>query len=195
MRLFSPALVSVSISFLAPLSQCAPPIPPSLALQPGAAPLHVPVCEQQPGGFDLIVCARLLVALKNLPYYQQREIWSEYARGDGHLPAVFSLSDSSRQRQCFLTMDLYEPGVPRTAVERFSLREEQHEFNNIYFECLRAQQKGGFNRIGLLGNVAAWLGPRLDSNNPLLANFKTLSVNGTESDSIRMIDMAPFTDS
>ncbi|KAL8767132.1 MAG: hypothetical protein Q9209_006295 [Squamulea sp. 1 TL-2023] len=194
MRLFSHALLLTSLSILAPLSLCAPPKPPGLALQPGAAPLHVPVCEEQPGGFDLLVCARLLVALKNLPYYQQREIWSEYARGDGHLPAIFSLADRSRQRQCFLTMDLYEPGVPITANERFSLREEQHEFNNIYFECLRAKQRGGFNRIGFLGNVAAFLGPRLDSDSPLLANFKGLSANRNEANSIRTIDLTPFSD-
>ncbi|KAI4284511.1 MAG: hypothetical protein L6R38_001333 [Xanthoria sp. 2 TBL-2021] len=196
MRLFSLALLFASTSILAPLSLCAGPIIPDLSLQPGAAPLHVPICEPQAGRFDLYVCARLLSALKNLPYYQQRQIWSEYTRGEGHLPAVFSLSDRSRQRQCFLTMDLYEPGVPLTAKETFSLREEQHEFNNIYFECLKAKGLGGFNRIGFLGNIAAFLGPRVDLDNPLLANFRSLSANnGTGINKVSIVDVTDLADS
>ncbi|KAL8735567.1 MAG: hypothetical protein Q9166_000736 [cf. Caloplaca sp. 2 TL-2023] len=195
MRLLYPALLFLGTTVFAPLSLCAPANPPNPALQPGAAPIHVPVCLNQPGGFDLYVCARLLTSLKNLPYYRQREIWAEYVAGDGHLPAVFSLSDTSRRRQCFLTMDLYEPGIPVTAKEVFSLQEEQQDFNNIYFECLRPKRSGGFNRIGYLGNVAAFLGPRLNMDNPLLAHFKTMSANGTDANDVRHIDLTPLADS
>lgn len=91
-------------------------------------------------------------------------------------------------------MDLYEPGVPVTATERFSLQEEQTDLNNIYFECLRAKGVGGFNRIGFLGNVAALLGPRLDSKSPWLAHFKGMAANGTDSDTVHTIDLTPFAD-
>ena len=200
MRFFSPTLLFAGISILSPLSLCAPPVVENAALQSRAdplraAPLHVPVCEPQPGRFDLFVCARLLATLKNLPYYQQREIWSFYARGEGHLPAVFSLSDRSGQRQCFLTLDLYEPGVPQTAKETFSLKEEQHEFNNIYFECLKNRGLGGFDRIGFFGNVAAFLGPRLEAGNPLLTRFRMLSAkNATELDNVPVRDLTPLED-
>ncbi|KAL8804506.1 MAG: hypothetical protein Q9182_002513 [Xanthomendoza sp. 2 TL-2023] len=124
-----------------------------------------------------------------------RPIWSEYATGDGHLPAVLYLSDKARQRQCFLTLDLYEPGVPVTAKERFSLKDEQNEFNNIYFECLKAKRVGGLNRIGFMGNVAAWLGPRLERDHPLAShfrNFRSITGNETEAKNVRFIDMASF---
>ncbi|KAI4241622.1 MAG: hypothetical protein L6R40_004455 [Gallowayella cf. fulva] len=195
MRLLTPTRLLASISIFAPLSVCAPPNPPNLALQQGPAPIHQPVCLDQPGGYDLFVCARLLASLKNLPYFPYTIIWSEYATGDGRLPAVFYLSDTARKRQCFLTLDLYEPGVPLTAKERFSLKEELHEFNNVYFECLKKKQVGGLNRIGLLGNVAAWLGPRLDRIGALPANAKSMSGNETEVRKVRMINMAPFEDS
>lgn len=85
--------------------------------------------------------------------------------------------------------------MPLTAKERFSLKEELHEFNNVYFECLKKKQVGGLNRIGLLGNVAAWLGPRLDRIGALPANAKSMSGNETEVRKVRMINMAPFEDS
>ncbi|KAL8640592.1 MAG: hypothetical protein Q9228_002503 [Teloschistes exilis] len=175
-----------------PLSLCAPPINPGFDTQVRVAPIHVPVCLSQPGGYDLFICAKLLTALRNLPYYQAREIWAEYTRGDGHLPAVFSYSDPSGQRQCSLTMDLYEPGVPVTAHETFSLREEQTDFNNIYFECLRSKGMGGFNRIGFLGNVAALLGPKLGRNSPALRYFKGMAANGTDAKNVRTIDLTTF---
>lgn len=59
-------------------------------------------------------------------------------------------------------MDLYEPGVPVTASETFSLEGEQRDLNGIYFECLKKYGTGGFARIGLNGNVAALLGPALE---------------------------------
>ena len=58
-------------------------------------------------------------------------------------------------------MDLYEPGVPVTASETFSLQEEQGDLNRIYFECLKRHGTAGFARVGLNGNVAALLGPPL----------------------------------
>ncbi|KAL8808248.1 MAG: hypothetical protein Q9223_007004 [Gallowayella weberi] len=197
MRVFTPALLLASNSFFVPFSSCAPPASPNPALQQGPAPLHVPVCLDRPGGYDLFVCARLLATLKNLDYYSYPKIWSEYATGDGHLPAVFYLSDRARLRQCSLTLDLYEPGVPVTAKERFSLKDEQNEFNNIYFECLKAKRVGGLNRIGLMGNVAAWLGPRLERDDPLAShfkNFRSITGNETEAKNVRFIDMASFED-
>lgn len=177
---------------MVPLSLCAPPISPGLDTQAGVAPIHVPVCLSQPGGYDLFICAKLLTALRNLPYYQVREIWAEYSRGDGHLPAVFFYrdpSDPSGQRQCSLSMDLYEPGVPVTAHETFSLREEQTDFNNIYFECLKRKGSGGLNRIGFLGNVAALLGPKLGMNSPELRYFQGMAANGTDAKNVRTIDL------
>ncbi|KAL8684068.1 MAG: hypothetical protein Q9186_000099 [Xanthomendoza sp. 1 TL-2023] len=197
MRAFTPALLFATTSIFAPLSSCAPPNSPNLALQQGPAPLHVPTCLDRPGGYDLFVCARLLSTLKNLDYYSFPKIWSELAAGDGHLPAVLFLSDKTQRRQCFLTLDLYEPGVPATAKERFSLKEEQNEFNNIYFECLKAKGLGGLNRIGYFGNVAAWLGPRLQRDNPSAAhfkNFRSITGNETEAKNVHMIDMAAFDD-
>ncbi|KAL8695345.1 MAG: hypothetical protein Q9218_000104 [Villophora microphyllina] len=138
------------------------------------------------------MCARLLLTLKNLPYYRIREVWAEYARGDGHLPAVFSYGDPSGWRQCFLSMDLYEPGTPFTAHEKFSLQEEQTDLNNIYFECLKAKSKGGFNRIGFLGNVAALLGPKLSRDSPALQYFKSMAANGTDLKNVRTIDLTKF---
>ncbi|KAI4124488.1 MAG: hypothetical protein LQ338_004780 [Usnochroma carphineum] len=192
MWLPSLTLTLLSSSILVPPSLCAPPqvADPSTLAMP---PIHVPICRREPGGFDLYICARLLSALKNLPYYKVREIWGEYERGEGHLPAVFSFEDR-QQRSCHLSMDLYEPGVPVTATERFSLQEEQTDLNNIYFECLRAKGVGGFNRIGFLGNVAALLGPRLDSKSPWLAHFKGMAANGTDSDTVHTIDLTPFAD-
>lgn len=58
-------------------------------------------------------------------------------------------------------MDLYEPGVPVTASETFSLQGEQGDLNRIYFECLKRRGTAGFARVGLNGNVAALLGPPL----------------------------------
>lgn len=193
MWLLTLALTLLSSSTFIPFSLCAPPVLPDASLQINPAPIHVPVCRVQPGGFDTYMCARLLTTLKNLPYYQVREIWAEYATGDGHLPAVFSYGDPSGQRKCFLSLDLYEPGVPITASERFSLQEEQTDINNIYFECLKAKGRGGFNRIGFLGNVAAMLGPRLDTSSPLLKYFRGMSANGTDANNVRMIDLTPAT--
>ena len=197
MRLLSPALLFASTSILAPLSLCAGPLLRGAGPDiPGAAPLHVPICEPQGGPFDLYVCARLLTNLRNLPYYQQRQSWSERAGGEGHLPAIFSLSDRTRQRQCFLTLDLYEPGVPLTAKEIFSLSEEQHELNNIYFECLKAKGQSGFNRIGFFGNIAAFLGPRVNRDNPFLDNFRSLSANnGTGIDKVPVVDLTDVVES
>ncbi|KAL8841336.1 MAG: hypothetical protein Q9170_000966 [Blastenia crenularia] len=187
---FHYSYLSLSTSFiLLQLSLCAPPIThPALT----AAPIHVPVCRADPGGFDLFICARLLSALKNLPYYTVQEVWAEYARGDGHLPAIFSYQDQSGQRSCYLSMDLYEPGIPKTAKERFSLEKVQTDLNNIYFECLKAKGKGGFNRIGLFGNVAALLGPALDANNPLLGHFQGLKANVNGSSEVHTIDLTPY---
>lgn len=59
-------------------------------------------------------------------------------------------------------MDLYEPGVPLTASETFSLQGEQGDLNRIYFDCLKRYGTAGFARIGLNGYVAALLGPALE---------------------------------
>ncbi|KAL9598781.1 MAG: hypothetical protein Q9219_004279 [cf. Caloplaca sp. 3 TL-2023] len=188
-----PSLPSIllSTSILIPLTFGAPA---SVSTNPtlNAAPIHVPVCLGDPGGYDLLVCARLLAALKNLPYYDMQEVWSEYSRGDGHLPAIFSLQDRSGWRSCHLSMDLYEPGIPRTAKERFSLEQVQTDLVNVYWECLKARGEGGFNRIGLLGNIAAVLGPPLDTENPLLARFKNLNGNKTDDNKFRKIDLTPY---
>ncbi|KAL8941207.1 MAG: hypothetical protein Q9216_002384 [Gyalolechia sp. 2 TL-2023] len=165
------------------LSLCAPA---SVSANPAinGVPIHVPICRKDRGGFDRLVCARLLVALKNLPYYYDVKIWSDYATGDGHLPAVFSFVDRSGTRSCYLTMDLYEPGIPKTAKERFSLEQVQTDLNNIYHECIKTQGVGGFNRIGLVGNVAALLGPSLGVNNALLGPFRGFGANQTEAQSV-----------
>ncbi|KAL9006387.1 MAG: hypothetical protein Q9188_000861 [Gyalolechia gomerana] len=191
MLLPSLSLPLLSSFGLLQLSLCAPAFVP---LNPTVkdVPIHQPICRRDPGGFDLVICARLLTALKNLPYYYDTKIWSEYATGDGHLPAIFSYQDRSGTRSCHLSMDLYEPGIPKTAKERFSLERVQTDLNNIYFECLKAKGVGGFNRIGLLGNVAALLGPSLDTNNVLLGPFRGLSANQTEAQNVRTIDLTPY---
>ncbi len=191
MRFPSLTLALLSASVLVPSSLCALPVPPNPSLS--MPPIHVPICHREPGGFDLYICARLLTALKNLPYYKKREIWAEYASGDGHLPAIFSFEDA-QQRSCHLSMDLYEPGIPKTAKETFSLEQEQTDLNNIYFECLRKHGVGGFNRIGFLGNVAALLGPKLRPGGPWATLFQGLDLNGTETDKVRTIDLTPFAD-
>lgn len=191
MRLPSLALGLLSSSILVSLSFCAPP-PSTVGPTLTAPPIHVPICRKDPGGFDLYICARLLTSLKNLAYYDVQEVWSEYARGDGHLPAVFSYQDQSGERSCYLSMDLYEPGIPKTATERFSLEQVQSDLNNIYFECLRAKGVGGFNRIGLLGNIAALLGPKLDTNNPLLAHVKGTDGNETDAANIHTVDLTRY---
>ncbi|KAL8970753.1 MAG: hypothetical protein Q9183_001370 [Haloplaca sp. 2 TL-2023] len=173
---------------LIPFSLCAPFIDPGTSLLVDQAPLHVPVCDVQPGGFDLFVCARLLTALKNLPYYQTQEIWAERTTGDGHLPAIFAYGDKSGQRQCFLSMDLYEPGTPRIATEKFSLQQEQTDLNDIYFECLKPKGTGGFNRLGQGGKVVAFLGPELASDSPYLKYFSGISANITD---LRPLDLTP----
>lgn len=89
-------------------------------------------------------------------------------------------------------MDLYEPGIPKTAKETFSLEQEQTDLNNIYFECLRKKRVGGFNRIGFLGNVAALLGPKMDPRNPWLSHFSGLAANGLNDSDIRMVDLTPY---
>ncbi|KAL8952542.1 MAG: hypothetical protein Q9222_001572 [Ikaeria aurantiellina] len=156
-------LVLLSSSIFAPLTLCISPISLNPALQAGGDPLHVPVCTE-PGGYDLYICARLITAMKRLPYYNSRMVWSEYATGDGKLPATFHYDDPAGRRGCHLSLYLYEPGTPRTAYERFSLDEVQTDFNNVYFECLRAKGLGGHVRLGFVGNVAALLGPFPDHN-------------------------------
>ena len=197
MRFLALTLGLLSSSVLVSLSLSAPP-PVTADHSLTMPPIHVPFCLREPGHFDLFICARLLTALRNLPYYRKQEIWSEYVSGDGHLPAVFSYQDPSGERTCYLSMDLYEPGIPRTAKERFSLDQVQTDLNNIYFECLKAKGKGGFNRIGYLGNVAAFLGPRLqslDMDDPLRASFKMLSGNDTDSGDIQTIDLSAYNQS
>lgn len=61
-------------------------------------------------------------------------------------------------------MDLYEPGVPVTASETFSLQGEQKDLNQIYFDCLKRYGTSGFARIGRRGNIAALLGPPLEED-------------------------------
>ncbi|KAL8942366.1 MAG: hypothetical protein Q9211_001427 [Gyalolechia sp. 1 TL-2023] len=176
------------------LSLCAPVL---VTVNPTSndVPIHQPICHREPGGFDLVICARLLVALKNLPYYYDTKIWSEYATGDGHLPAIFSYQDRSGTRSCHLSLDLYEPGIPKTAKERFSLERVQTDINNIYFECLKAKGVGGFNRIGFLGNVAALLGPSLNTYNAQWAHSQRPGANQTDAQNVRMIDLTPYEES
>ncbi|KAL8873818.1 MAG: hypothetical protein Q9174_000776 [Haloplaca sp. 1 TL-2023] len=185
LTLTSTFLTSVA---LIPFSLCAPAVNQATSLLIDQAPLHVPVCHAKPGGYDLFVCARLLTALKNLPYYQTQEIWAERTSGDGHLPAVFTYGDRSGQRQCFLTLDLYEPGTPRIATEKFSLQEEQADLNNIYFDCLKAKGTGGYNRLGQGGKVVALLGPELVWDSSYLKFFSGISANTTN---IRPLDLTP----
>lgn len=187
-------LTFVSNSLLINLTLCAPA---SILTNPtiNQVPIHVPICLEKPGGYDLVVCARLLVALKKLPYYYDEEIWSEFAQGDGHLPAIFLYQDQYSPRSCHLSMDLYEPGIPKTAKERFSLARVHTDINNIYFECLKAKRVGGFNRIGFLGNVAALLGPSLDTYDPLSAHFQRLRANQTELQNVRTIDLTEYEES
>lgn len=194
MRLPSLALTLLSSSILIPSLLCAPASPVSPNPSLSMPPIHVPICHRDPGGFNLFICARLLTALQNLPYYHHRKVWSEYASGDGHLPAAFFYEDAQK-RSCHLSMDLYEPGIPITAKETFSLEEQQTDFNNLYFECLRKHGVGGFNRIGFLGNVAALLGPKLEPSGPWISLFKGMVANGTEATNIRTIDLTPFGDS
>lgn len=182
------SLLLHELSLCAPASVLTNPTNPTI----NPVPIHVPICLDHPGGYDLLVCARLLVALKKLPYYYDEEIWSEFVKGDGHLPAIFSLQDQYSPRSCHLSMDLYEPGIPKTAKERFSLARVHVDLTNIYFECLKTKRVGGFNRIGFLGNVAALLGPSLDPNNPLLAHFQGLSANQTNLQSVHMINMTAY---
>lgn len=124
--------------------------------------IGVPTCRRLPGGFTLLLCARLLTGLKSLPDYRKQEIWSEYATGAYRLPVVFVQTDPVTAQTCHLTMDLYEPGVPLTASETFSLQGEQGDLNRIYFDCLKRYGTAGFARIGLNGYVAALLGPALE---------------------------------
>ncbi|CAD6565088.1 MAG: hypothetical protein ASARMPREDX12_005676 [Alectoria sarmentosa] len=133
----------------------APSQPQPLTLAPPGGPqIGVPTCRRLPGGFTLLLCARLLTNLKNLPDYTKQEIWSEYARGAYRLPVVFvqqqqtddatTTGQQQQQKQtCHLSMDLYEPGVPVTASETFSLQGEQGDLNRIYFECLKGRGTAG----------------------------------------------------
>ncbi|KAI4097125.1 MAG: hypothetical protein LQ348_000066 [Seirophora lacunosa] len=196
MRLPSLTLSILSSFILVLPSLGASPQSPGSAL---TSPLHVPQCLEHPGGYERLICARLLLALKNLDYYGQRKVWSRFVTGDGHLPAVFSFEDAQR-RSCYLSMDLYEPGVPKSAKEIFSLEQEQTDFNNIYHECIKSYGAGGYNRLGLFGNVAAQLGPPLKPGEPWLDDNRTVGtwLAGTDASFIRTIDLthlAPFGDS
>lgn len=125
-----------------------------------APPIHIPVCGRTRGTWTLLTCARLLVNLKNLPSYTKQEIWSKFQTGESHLPTTFSLTDPASQKTCYLTFDLFNAAAQITASERFSLQQEQTDLNRIYYNCLKAQDVYGVERIGLKGNVAALLGPR-----------------------------------
>ena len=89
-------------------------------------------------------------------------------------------------------MDLYEPGVPVTASETFSLQGEQKDLNGIYFECLKKYGKAGFARIGLHGNVAALLGPPLEEVVEDGRGFEGLAAFRNGSGSARVIDLTGF---
>ena len=84
-------------------------------------------------------------------------------------------------------MDLYEPGVPVTASETFSLQGEQGDLNRIYFECLKGRGTAGFARVGLNGNVAALLGPPLGEGEGGLEGLLVGLGNGTRR--ARVIDL------
>ncbi len=90
-------------------------------------------------------------------------------------------------------MDLYEPGVPVTASETFSLEAEQKDLNRIYFDCLKKYGTAGFMRIGLNGNIAALLGPPLEESEE--GEFEGLAGlrNGTRSAGV--IDMTEVDES
>ncbi|KAL9018538.1 MAG: hypothetical protein Q9185_004139 [Variospora sp. 1 TL-2023] len=158
-------------------------------------PIHQPICREKPGGYDLLMCARLLTALKNLDYYYHIKIWGAHVEGDGHLPATFTFEDRQQpSSSCHLSLDLFEPGVPKTAIERFSLYDVHTDLNNIYFECLKKYGVGGFSRLGFLGNVAALLGPKLVSEDPWLGLFRGMAANGIDGKEVLTIDLTPLGD-
>ena len=84
-------------------------------------------------------------------------------------------------------MDLYEPGVPATASETFSLEGEQRDLNRIYFDCLKKYGTAGFMRIGLHGNIAALLGPPLEESEEGESEGLAALRNGTRS--ARVVDL------
>lgn len=88
-------------------------------------------------------------------------------------------------------MDLYEPGVPVTASETFSLEGEQRDLNGIYFACLKRYGTAGFARIGLHGNIAALLGPPLEEASED-GGFEGLVGLRNGTGSARVIDLTEF---
>lgn len=93
-------------------------------------------------------------------------------------------------------MDLYEPGVPATAEETFSLQAEQKDLNGIYFECLKKRGTSGFARIGARGYVAALLGPPLvgvgDGDGKEEGGFGGMAAGRNGSAGARVIDLTGF---
>ena len=157
-------------------------------------PIHVPVCSRQSGGFTLLLCARLLTSLKHLPTYTKEEVWSRFVTGESRLPAVFVQRDQAKSQSCYLTIDLYQtPSVPITALERFSLADEQMDLNRLYFQCLK---NGGYGieRIGAKGNVAALLGPQYAADGVWDEQFPGMFANESISGSVNVVDLTPLDD-
>ena len=136
----------------------------------------------------------LLTSLKNLPTYTKEEVWSKFVTGESRLPAVFVQKDQVKSLSCYLTIDLYQsPSVPITALERFSLADEQTDLNRLYFQCLK---NGGYGieRIGAKGNVAALLGPQYAADEVWDEQFPGMFANGSISGSVNVVDLTPLDD-
>ena len=197
---YASLLVGAILCFLASscLSLSLPPInarsEPNTTLPIAETPIHVPVCYRSSGGFTLLLCARLLTSLKNLPTYTKEEIWSKFVTGESRLPAVFVQRDSLKSQACYLTFNLLQtPSVPITALERFSLADEQIDLNRIYFQCLK-NGKYGIERIGAKGNVAALLGPQHTSDDVWDEHFPGTFANGSIFGSPDVVDLTSFDD-
>ncbi|KAL2047379.1 hypothetical protein N7G274_001400 [Stereocaulon virgatum] len=193
-------LIGAILCFLAYpcLSLGLPPIiarsEPNTTLPSAETPIHVPVCYRSPGGFTLLLCARLLTNLKNLPTYTKEEIWSKFVTGESRLPAVFVQRDSLKSQACYLTFNLFQtPSVPITALERFSLADEQSDLNRIYFQCLK-KGRYGIERIGTKGNVAALLGPQYTSDDIWDEHFPGTFANGSFSGIPDIVDLTSLDD-
>lgn len=193
-------LVPAVAFFLASTSLCLSIPPLNALLQTNSTlagadpPVHVPICSRQSGGFTLLLCARLLTSLKSLPTYTKEEVWSKFVTGESRLPAVFVQRDQVKSRSCYLTIDLYQsPSVPITALERFSLADEQTDLNRLYFQCLK---NGGYGieRIGAKGNVAALLGPQYAADEVWDEQFPGMFANGSISGSVNVVDLTPLDD-
>ena len=101
-----------------------------------------------------LACARAIVKVKQLPYFNQYNSWSEAIPRDhlGHLP-WWSSAEADGGQRCFVTMDA-APGVHET----FSLEQAFGEFSRMYRDCVSGNM-AAYDRIGARQDVQVKIGP------------------------------------